>query len=245
MYGKIFSSIYDGTLVEHWEALVTFEQMIILCDADGVLDVTPQALHNRTGIPLDIILTGIPILEAPDPRSRNPSEDGCRIVRLDEHRDWGWRLVNHEQYKNLTDSDTKREQNRERQRRFREKHRNGDVMDDNGDVTDVTLGNAPSRHTDTDTYKDQYRSNDLFEQWWSAYPKKVKKKNAHDIWKRKRLDTKAPTLVADVEARLTTDRRWRDGFVPDPTTYLNGERWNDAIEPTKAPPSTDNLRFVS
>lgn len=150
MYGKIFSTIYDGTLYGHWQALVTFQQMIVLCDADGTIDMTPQALAARTGIPLDVIAEGIKFLERPDPDSRSPDAEGCRIERLDSHRTWGWHLVNHTKYKFMADAETIRAQNRERQRI----HRENKTQSCNGASRLVTVGNAghaPSRHTDTDT----------------------------------------------------------------------------------------------
>lgn len=119
MYGKIFDTIYDGTLAEDWRALITFQQMIVLCDADGTIDMTPAAISRRTGIPIEHIKAGIEILENPDPYSRTEGEDGRRIRRLDPHRPWGWYLVNHEKYKALQDAETVRAQNRERKRRQR------------------------------------------------------------------------------------------------------------------------------
>ena len=98
MYGKLFESMYDGTLVEDWRALITFQQMIVLCDPDGIVDVTPAALSRRTGIPIEHIEKGIGILEGEDPYSRTPDSDGRRIVRLDDHRQWGWYIVNHKKY---------------------------------------------------------------------------------------------------------------------------------------------------
>jgi hypothetical protein len=98
VFGRIFSQIFDGTLHEHWEALVTFQQMLILTRNDGVVDMTPKAIANRTGIPLAIIVKGIAVLEAPDPDSRTRDEEGRRIVRVDDGRTWGWRIVNHAKY---------------------------------------------------------------------------------------------------------------------------------------------------
>ena len=123
MYGKIFEQIYDGTLVANWKALVTFQQMIVLCDADGTIDMTPQAISSRTGIPLEIIGEGISYLEQEDPYSRSPDENGKRITRLDEHRPWGWSIVNHGKYKSLQDADTIRHQNKIRKQRQRERSR--------------------------------------------------------------------------------------------------------------------------
>ena len=123
MYGKLFESMYDGSLPECWQALVTFQQLIIVCDSDGHADVTPMSLSRRTGIPIEVINTGIEHLEQPDPNSRTPDECGRRIVRLDEHRQWGWHIVNHQKYKDLVNRETVREQNKERKRRQREREK--------------------------------------------------------------------------------------------------------------------------
>jgi uncharacterized phage protein (TIGR02220 family) len=107
MYKKLFESMYNGSLVTTgpWEALVTFQQMIILADKFGVVDMTPQVIARRTGIPLDIILTGIGALEQPDSTSRSADLDGRRIDRLADHRDWGWRIVNFTYYDSLRRAD--------------------------------------------------------------------------------------------------------------------------------------------
>lgn len=131
--------MYDGTLRENWEALVTFQQMIVLCNPDGHLDMTPSAIAGRTGIPIEHIKRGIELLESPDPYSRTPAEEGRRILRIDEHKPWGWKIVNHEQYKSLQDAETVRHQIKERVRKHREKKRT------------VTDGNAQKRHTYSDT----------------------------------------------------------------------------------------------
>ena len=70
-----------------------------------------------------------------------------------------------------------------------------------------------------------------FEDFWKMYPRKRKKKTAKEIWRRKKLDKLADTLIKDVETRLRADKQWADGFVPDPTTYLNQERWEDELAP--------------
>ena len=79
-----------------------------------------------------------------------------------------------------------------------------------------------------------------FEEWWKAYPNKANKKKALDIWKRRNLDHKAMVIVADTVLRRKDCAKWRDGFVPLPTTYLNGDRWEDEI--VKAAPQIEKLR---
>lgn len=72
-----------------------------------------------------------------------------------------------------------------------------------------------------------------FPEFWSAYPKKVKKAEALKRWRQRHLDDKADEILADISIRMESDRRWKDGFIPDPTTYINGERWNDEVSDFK------------
>lgn len=123
MYGKLFTSMYDGTLAATgpWQALVTFQQMIALADKDGVVDMTAAAISRRTSIPLEIIELGITELMKPDPQSRTPTEEGRRIILLEEHRTWGWRLVNYKHYAALRSAEERREYLRVAQERHRAK----------------------------------------------------------------------------------------------------------------------------
>ena len=52
MYSKLFGSMFDGTLRTRapWQALVTFQQMLILCDPTGVCDMTAEAVVRKNTI---------------------------------------------------------------------------------------------------------------------------------------------------------------------------------------------------
>ncbi len=219
MYGKLFDQMYDGTLRESWEALVTFQQMIVLCDADGVVDMTTNAIASRTGIPSEIVAKGVETLEQCDPYSRTPDEEGRRIIRLDDHRPWGWSIVNHKKYKALQDADHVREQNRLRKQRQRNK--------ENGSSQPVTNGHSPSLHTDTDT--DKHLRN--FATFWISYPKKKDKSKAKKSFlKIKPNDKLLSTILSDIKTRPD----WKDvQFVPLPATYLNNARWEDEHDSKK------------
>jgi hypothetical protein len=116
MYTKVFRSIYDGTLADNWQAMVTFQQMLILADSQGVVDMTPSAMARITGIPIDILVAGIAVLEASDAGSRTPDMEGRRIALLDPHRNWGWFLVNFAKYRAMQTREEKNEADRERMR---------------------------------------------------------------------------------------------------------------------------------
>lgn len=67
-----------------------------------------------------------------------------------------------------------------------------------------------------------------FDTFWSAYPKKERKKQARDIWKRKQLDQKLE-IILDFIAKAQTTDRWQRGYIKQPTTFLNAESWDDDL----------------
>ncbi len=101
--------MFGGSLHGHWQAIVTFQQMIILADKDGTIEMTPSAISATTSIPLDIIEAGIAVLEAPDRFSRTPDEDGRRIIRINPDRPWGWHITNYAHYRAIRTSEERRE----------------------------------------------------------------------------------------------------------------------------------------
>lgn len=121
--------MYEGTLYGHWQAIVTLQQMLVLCNSEGVVDMTPQAMAARTSIPLDIIQKGIETLTEPDPYSRTPGDEGRRIILIDAHRPWGWFIVNYAKYQQLRNREEKLEADRRRIAEKRKVNKNIDVAD--------------------------------------------------------------------------------------------------------------------
>lgn len=143
MFAKVFEQIFDSSIAEDYHVRLVFEDLLTLADIDGVVDKTPEALARRTNVPLDIIKKAITVLESPDPRSRRKENEGRRIIRLDDHRDWGWLIVNYDYYRNLASEEQRRAKTRERVNKYREKTRCN---------AGVTLGNdSPSPSTSSST----------------------------------------------------------------------------------------------
>lgn len=71
-----------------------------------------------------------------------------------------------------------------------------------------------------------------FDNFWSIYPKKVDKKKSQLKWNRLKESEKS-IIMQDIPNRLENDDKWIKGYAPNPTTYLNGERWNDEITSTR------------
>ncbi len=67
-----------------------------------------------------------------------------------------------------------------------------------------------------------------FQTFYDAYPKKVEKKKAFAIWQRKQLKNYTAEII-DFISKAKETKQWREGYVPNPTTFLNGERWEDDL----------------
>lgn len=81
----------------------------------------------------------------------------------------------------------------------------------------------PADHSMTPTEK-------RFNEFWTAYPKKVGKKAAEAIWKRLKPDAELHDRIMTAIGRARVTEQWtRDGgrYIPNPATWLNQGRWDD------------------
>jgi len=78
-------------------------------------------------------------------------------------------------------------------------------------------------------------TSDRFAAFWAIYPNKVAKPEALAAWqkggknKNHKFDQIADELLSDIRRRIAQDDKWRRGYIPMPTTYLNQDRWLDDI----------------
>ena len=123
MYAKVFASLYQGTLRGQAHEILVFTNLLAHADRDGYVDLHFRAIADETGLTVDQVRTAIDNLEAPDPESRTPDEKGRRIVKLDDHRAWGWRIVNYVKYRDTRTEEDRREKNRQKVAAHRAKQR--------------------------------------------------------------------------------------------------------------------------
>lgn len=123
MYCKLFASLYQGTLRGHADEILVFTNLLAHAAKDGTVDKHFRAIADETGLKLNEVKAAIETLEAPDPESRSHACKGARIIRMDKHRVWGWRIVNHAKYRALRTEEDRAEQNRQAQQRFRDKRK--------------------------------------------------------------------------------------------------------------------------
>jgi len=126
--------------------------------------------------------------------------------------------------------------NAERQDRWRDRQGEDVVTGSNGDNADRT----GQDHTRQDrTRQDTTPSRPIaytedFETFWKAYPRRVGKGAAFEVWEKKE-HPEVAVVVAAVEAQAKSDQWKKEGgkFIPHPRTWLNQKRWDDDVEPAK------------
>lgn len=127
MFGKIFTQIFDSSLADNPQTRWVFMDMLVLADQNGVVDMTREAIARRTNVPIKIVRAAVKELESSDPRSRSSEFEGVRIKRLDEHRDWGWVIVNYQKYRSIANAEAYREVNREKVQAIRDRSKSPPV----------------------------------------------------------------------------------------------------------------------
>lgn len=77
----------------------------------------------------------------------------------------------------------------------------------------------------------------LFEDFWSAYPRKTAKDSAAKAFAKRRVDAVLlATMLAAIKAQGLRERcaKGESQFVPHPATWLNDGRWQDEVEAATA-----------
>lgn len=116
-YAKIFDSLWDGSMRGKSDIILVFVNLLTHADQEGIVDRHWQVIVDETGLTEQRVKDALLVLSSPDIETRTPDDEGRRIRLIDEHRDWGWMIVNHAKYRELCSH----AQNAERQARFREK----------------------------------------------------------------------------------------------------------------------------
>lgn len=224
MYVKLFSSIYQGTLRGNSRGLLVFTNLLAHADREGFVDIHPRAISEECGLPVDEVRQALLMLEQPDPESRTSEFEGRRITRIDEHRAWGWQVVNYVKYREIRNEHDRREQNRAAQKRFRDKRKA-----DSKRLADSKQSKPGSAHADADAdaLKDMAEKTS-FSTWYEVYPKKVKRKEAETAWKRLKPAERKSAIEA-LPSFIDSDAWTKDGgkFIPYPASWLNARRWED------------------
>jgi len=79
----------------------------------------------------------------------------------------------------------------------------------------------------------EIKYSDSFEEFWKVYPKKIGKGAAYKSWKKiKPSDVLKEKIINAVKMQCNSIQWQKEGgqYIPNPSTWLNQERWNDELK---------------
>jgi uncharacterized protein YdaU (DUF1376 family) len=120
--------------------------------------------------------------------------------------------------------------------RWSKKERNANAMrtHSEGNATAMRTRCEPdATHNPQPTNKENPLSNpDGFDEFWSAYPKKVGKAEAKKLWAKLKVNGRLPSVLSAIAVQKSTAQWQKEGgqFIPLPATWLRQGRWDDEVQ---------------
>ena len=117
-FTKLFNSITESSvwmLPDH--SRIVWITMLAMADKHGRVWASVPGLANRARVPVESAEAALASFMSPDPWSRSEGHEGRRVEKIDG----GWRLLNHQKYRDIRDDESRRKQNAEAQARARAK----------------------------------------------------------------------------------------------------------------------------
>ena len=75
------------------------------------------------------------------------------------------------------------------------------------------------------------QGNDLFEVFWKAYPRKTNKGFAKKVFVKLKIDDELLCKILKAIEQQKRSEQWKNPqYIPHPSTWLNGERWEDEVQ---------------
>lgn len=151
-YGKHFASMYSGSLFGKPAIVFAVWGYVIANmrpsrrDGECYVELNATLLAATFNTTVEDVQEAIATLEAPDPASRTKTDDGRRLVPLDDIHHAGpqqYRVVNGAHYRAIRDEDARRDYLREAKRKERSRKRVNNV-------NNVNTGQPPSTQAEAE-----------------------------------------------------------------------------------------------
>lgn len=155
MYGKLFASVFTGSMVgSGLNVFAVWSYVIANTERDGTVELNPRIIATILGCGDEEVESAIRKLCAPDERSRNQTAEGRRLVQV---APFLYTVTTFEDYRGIRDEDGRKEYMRKYMREYRSKQVNpANTVNAVNEEANSKPKLAQLAHTDTDTdTKDQ------------------------------------------------------------------------------------------
>jgi hypothetical protein len=116
MYGKFFSTTFTGSMFGAGADVFALWGYVIANTIDSTIELNPMLLAATIGSTPEKIKAAIEFLCRPDPQSRNPEHEGCRLLH---ESGFQYHVVSHALYRALRNDEERRAYNRSKQQESR------------------------------------------------------------------------------------------------------------------------------
>jgi hypothetical protein len=124
MYGKHFTSMYEGSMIGKGSCFFAVWGYVLSHfvpdrDMGAQVELNPKLIAFVLGDEVKNVERVIREMCEPDSKSRSKEKQGKKLVKIGEY---AYQVVNGEKYRAIRDEEKRREQNRTAQAKFREKN---------------------------------------------------------------------------------------------------------------------------
>lgn len=230
-YNKLFSTLVTSTVwCEPDTTRIVWITLLAMADKNGNIQSSIPGLAKLAGVSLEATERALQTFMEPDKYSRTPDNEGRRL----EAHEGGWHMLNHGKYRAILSEESIRASKAAYMRRVRSEQGNNSTVETSGKSGQPKQKQRQSQKQEAKATVQQAAPKEVeFERFWSLYPNKQGKEPARKKWHSLKLDPLTDTIIAAVERLKTLDDKWKNGFVPMGSTFINQQRWTD--EPMSAP----------
>jgi hypothetical protein len=140
-FAKLDSGIVDSSIwAENPETRVVWITLLAKCDKTGYARLSHSGLQRAANVSMKAVMFALERLSSPDSDSRTPTENGCRIKKIEG----GWHVLNYEKYRNGLIEEAAREYLAGKKREERSKHLVETCRDTSRHVTDPSASASAS-----------------------------------------------------------------------------------------------------
>lgn len=120
MFGKWFDTAYTGSMAGAGADVFAVWTYVIANADHELVELNPAVVAALIGMPVENVERAIAFLCQPDPKSRNPEQEGRRLVF---HSGYLYEMVSFPIYRAMRDTEKRREYKRQKQRELRERQK--------------------------------------------------------------------------------------------------------------------------
>lgn len=249
MFGKFFASTFTGSMFGAGADVFAVWGYVIANAVEGHVELNPLLIAAILGVTTERVTAAIDKLCEPDAKSRNPEQDGKRLIQEGQYQ---YRVVSHSRYRAVRNEEDRRAYNRQKQ----QEHRARKVIppvNDSQSLSTLSAHTEAEAEADTEAERVNTRGrngkttktgplDEAWEQFKAAYPSK-RRENGYMALQRfiAACDKVGPACLLAALEKHKRSEDWKKGMIPGLEKWLEKELW---IQEPETPDTSHNAALA-